>query len=70
MNIVNQNTINALGDIVTKDRLTHDHTMIFSPQSSINARSHMDDYEPCHFGHALPRLFHFIVHIRLQHPTK
>jgi hypothetical protein len=70
MNIVRQNTINELGDIVEKDRLTHDHTMEFMPQSSINSRSRMDDHEPCHFGHALQRIFHFLVHLRLKHPTK
>ena len=70
MNIVNQNTINSLGDIVTKDRLTHDHSFDFMADSSINSRSNMDDHEPCHFGHALSRLFHTIVNFRLRYPSK
>jgi hypothetical protein len=70
MNIATQNTIDYLGNIVPKDRLTHDHTMQFFERSSINSRSNLADHEPCHFGHALDRFFHLLVHLRLKHPTR
>jgi hypothetical protein len=70
MNIARQNTIDELGNIVPKDRLTHDHSMEFQPQSSVNSRSRLEDHEPCHFGHALNRFFHILVHLRLKHPTR
>jgi hypothetical protein len=70
MNIARQNTIDSLGNIVPKDRLTHDHSMEFLTRSSINSRSRLDDHEPCHFGHALSRFFHIIVDFRIKHPTK
>lgn len=69
MNIARQNTINALGNLVSKDRLTHDHLMEFLPQSSINSRSRLEDHEPCHFGRALNRFFHILANLRLKHPT-
>lgn len=70
MNIAKQNTIDENGSIIQKDRLTHDHSMEFSPKSSINSRSRLEDHEPCHFGHALNRLFHIIVELRRKHPTR
>jgi hypothetical protein len=70
MNIARQNTIDELGNIVPKDRLTHDHSMEFLPRSSINSRSRLEDHEPCHFGHALSRFFHILVNLRLRHPTR
>jgi hypothetical protein len=70
MNIARQNTIDFMGNIMPKDCLCHDHSMEFLPKSSLNSRARMLDHEPCHFGHALNRLFHFIVHLRLRHPTK
>jgi hypothetical protein len=70
MNIVRQNSIDAAGNIVPKDRLTHDHSMDFMPKSSINSRSNLEDHEPCHFGHALLRFFHRLVHLRMTHPSK
>jgi hypothetical protein len=70
MNIARQNSIDASGNIIPKDRLTHDHSMEFMPKSSINSRSNLDDHEPCHFGHALIRFFHRLVHLRMKHPSK
>jgi hypothetical protein len=70
MNIARQNTIDETGTIIPKDRFTHDHTMEFLPWPSINSRSRLTDHEPCHFGHALHHVFHLLVHLRLQHPTK
>jgi hypothetical protein len=49
MNIARQNTIDELGNIVPKDRLTHEHSTDFLPRSSINSRSRLEDHEPCHF---------------------
>jgi hypothetical protein len=70
MNIARQNSIDAMGNIVPKDRLTHDHSMEFIPKSSINSRSHLEDHEPCYFGHALTRFFHSLIHLRMKHPSK
>jgi hypothetical protein len=38
MNIMAQNTINELGRIVPKDRLTHDQSWKWSSGTSVNSR--------------------------------
>jgi hypothetical protein len=68
MNIARQNTIDETGRVIEKDRLTHDHSYNFFPQSSINSRCQLDLHEPCLFGKALSRIFHWIIHLRSRFP--
>jgi hypothetical protein len=70
MNIARQNTIDETGRIIEKDRLTHDHSFDFFPNSSINSRCDLSLHEPCMFGRALSRLVHWIVYLRGRFPTK
>ena len=64
MGLVAQNTINELGEIMPKDRLTHDQSFEIG-----NNRVRMEDHQPVVFGHALRRLMHFVVDTRRRHPT-
>jgi hypothetical protein len=69
MNIARQNTIDETGRVIEKDRLTHDHSYDFFPGSSINSRCPLDLHEPCLFGKALTRIFHWIIHLRACFPA-
>ncbi len=53
MNIQEQNSINKLGEIITKERLTHDQSHKWRSETSINSRTKEDHLLPCIFGHAL-----------------
>jgi hypothetical protein len=67
--VVRQGTINELGQLITKDRPTHDQTFSAREEGkSINDRCNMDLLTPCVFGHALLRLIHFILHLRRRFP--
>jgi hypothetical protein len=70
MNIAKQNTIDATGHVIEKDRLTHDHCYNFFPGSSINNRCNLELHEPCMFGQAMSRMLHWIVYLRGRFPTK
>ncbi len=50
MNIQKQNSIDKLGWIVEKDRLTHNQSFEWSSGTSINNRVRMDKLLPCMFG--------------------
>ena len=69
MGLVAQNTINARGEIVPKDRLTHDQSFEVGQAPSVNNRVRMEEHQDVLFGHALRRLIHFIVETRRRHPT-
>ena len=47
MNIMHQNSIDELGRIVEKDRLTHDQSFMFGSEMSVNSRARTDDMLPC-----------------------
>jgi hypothetical protein len=68
MNIAKQNTIDEIGRIIEKDRLTHDHSHEFFPGSSINKRCRQDLHQTCMFGKALSRMIHWIVYMRRKYP--
>jgi hypothetical protein len=69
MNIARQNTIDETGQVMEKDRLTHDHSYDYFPNSSINSRCDLTLHEPCMFGRAMSRLIHWIVYLRTKYPT-
>jgi hypothetical protein len=72
MGLVEQATINELGEIVDKLRVTHDQS--FNPvkgtRRSVNDRVHRDRLTQCMFGRALLRHVHQIVALRHRHPAE
>jgi hypothetical protein len=70
MNIASQNTINDLGQIVEKERLTHDQSFEWSSGRSVNNRVNLEDFMPCMFGKALLRMVNWYVAARRKFPNK
>jgi hypothetical protein len=69
--IVQQGTINELGQYMSKDRPTHDQSFSARREGrSINDRCIMEALTPCVFGHALLQIIHFILHLRRTSPKK
>ena len=68
MGLVAQNTISEAGEIMPKDRLTHDQSFEVGTARSVNNRARMDAHQPVVFGHALRRVIHYIVDARRRHP--
>ena len=68
--LVLQNTITEHGEIVEKDRITHDQSYPgSSSKESINSRVIEDELTPCMFGHMHLRCIHYIVGCRQRHPS-
>ena len=59
--LVSQDTINGLGEIVPKDRLTHDQSYGSKNLPSVNSRIIDEELAPCFFGHMISRCIHYIV---------
>jgi hypothetical protein len=70
MNIALQNTINDLGQIVEKERLTHDQSFEWSSGCSVNNRVNLEDFLPCMFGKALLRMVNWTIAVRQKHPNQ
>ena len=68
MNIMKQNTINEHGEIVPKDRLTHDQSYKWSSGTSVNSRIQPVRLLPCMFGGTLRRLINWAVAARRRYP--
>jgi hypothetical protein len=72
MGLVEQATINELGEIVDKLRVTHDQS--FNPvkgtRRSVNDRVNRELLTPCMFGRALLRHIHQVVALRHRHPDE
>lgn len=69
MGIAAQSTINEWGEIVPKDRPTHDLSFQVGAAESINDRIDMSQHQPCRFGHAFRRCITYIVDVRRRHPS-
>ena len=70
LNIVSQDTINEHGEMVPKNRLTNNQSMIWQASStSTNSRVIDSELPPCLFGHSLSRVLHTIVALRLKYPS-
>lgn len=69
MNIQAQSSINELGEIVPKERLTHDQSYKWGSETSVNSRTKEEDLQPCLFGHALRRFINKVVAMRLKYPN-
>ncbi len=61
MNIMHQFTLNASGDIVDKERLTHDQSFKWQSGTSVNSRVDKDKLQRCMYGRCLMRLLCWIV---------
>jgi hypothetical protein len=64
LGLVSQNTINELGQTITKWRLTHDQSFKFQSKTSVNSRVRKEKLARCMYGTALRRFIHAIVHYR------
>jgi hypothetical protein len=67
--IANQLRISDDGEVIAKDRLTHDQTFKFGPGKSLNNRMQMSEANPVVFGWCLSRLLHYIVDLQRRHPS-
>jgi len=66
---VTQGTINEHGDVILKNRVTHDQSHKWpGSKTSVNSRTITIKLTPCVFGNTMRRTVHFIVGCRLRHP--
>ena len=69
MNISAQNSIDEFGNIVPKDRLTHDQSFKWSSSgTSVNSRVLDEHLSPLCYGHALRRFINSTVALRNLYP--
>jgi hypothetical protein len=68
VNIAPQNTINEYGQIIAKDRLTHDQSYEFGSGYSVNNRVTDESLLTCPFAHALRRFINYVVALRYKYP--
>ena len=68
MNIAPQHTIDEQGNIVSKDRLTHDQSYKWDSETSVNSRVDESYLLPCPFGQALRRYITHVVAARKKYP--
>ena len=70
MNVIQQDTISAEGEIIPKQRACHDLSYKFPPSNtSVNSRVRKEDLQQCMFGHCFRRIIHYIVATRSKYPT-
>ena len=69
VNIAPQNTIDKHGNIISKDRLTHDQSFKFSFKTSINSQTKPESLLPCVFGQAFRRHILQVVATRRKYPS-
>lgn len=68
MGLTAQHTISETGEIIPKDRLTHDQTFQAGAGASVNDRCRMAEHQECVFGFALRRCVAYVVDTRRRHP--
>ena len=64
MNIAPQNSIDEYGNIIPKDRLTHDQSFKWGSGTSVNSRVKDFSLQACCYGHALRRFINRIIALR------
>ena len=70
LNIQPQWTINGQGEIVEKDRLTHDQSFEWEKSgSSVNSRTDTSQLQQCKFGKCLLRLINWAVAACIKYPN-
>lgn len=71
MNIAYQDTIDEMGNIIPKKRLTHDQSFIFQGSgTSVNSHVNKSKLTPCIFGWVIRRLANWIVTARRKYPNR
>ncbi len=72
LNIVEQDTINEQGEIIPKNRITHDQSFNVIPNThrSVNDRVITEELMPCQFGSAIQCHIARIIELRRQHPRE
>ncbi len=64
-----QETINEIGEKIPKFRMTHDQSFPGPSGNSVNNRVIKELLPPCMYSFVLLRSIHFIVNLRIRHPT-
>ena len=71
MVIVEQFTISKTGEIIEKERACHDLSFCTEPSNtSVNSRVDKSVLQNCMFGHCMLRMIHYIVTLRIKHPSQ
>ena len=68
--LAHQNTINELGEIIDKYRITHDQSFKFSSKTSVNDRVKREELLELIYGDAFRRIIHYIHSLRTRYPHK
>ena len=68
MNIMAQNTIDELGRIVPKDRLTHDQSWEWSSGTSVNSHIQRELLQATRYGFCIRRIISWAVATRRKYP--
>jgi hypothetical protein len=68
MNIMAQNTIDKLGRIMSKDRLTHDQSWKWLSRTSVNSRVIKKLLLECRYGYCIRQLVNWAVAARGKYP--
>ena len=68
--LISQQSIDELGEILTKYRAAHDQSFQFSSRNSVNDRVKRDQLLDLIYGDMLRRIIHYIHSLRFHHPTK
>ena len=66
--ISDQDSINELGEIISKNRLTHDQSFDFSEKNSVNNRLIRDNLPELRYGSCLQHILHYIHALRFSNP--
>lgn len=64
-----QDSINEQGLKTSKFRMTHDQTFPGPSKLSVNLRVKKEELPPCMYSFVLCRVIHYIVSLRLRHPS-
>jgi hypothetical protein len=70
MGCIEQFSIDENGDRILKKRVTHDQSMCFSPDGSVNKRTIAEALPEIQFGFALKRFIAVIIALRTLYPDK
>ena len=63
-----QNTIDKFGQIIPKDRLTHDQSWKWSLGTSVNSRVQKERLQACQNGFCIRRLINRTIAVRRKYP--
>ncbi len=68
MNIMVPNTIDKFGQIIPKDRLTHNQSWKWSSSTSVNSRIQKELLQACWYGFCIYRLIDWAIAARKKYP--